>query len=122
MKPDGSRVKFLESFVCAFKGIAFAILHERNIKIMLALAAVAVSIAFILQYDYISWLITFLLIGLVISAELFNTALEQVVDLVNPTYNALAGRCKDIAAGAVLVLCVIAAIIKIILMFHALSI
>ena len=46
---------------------------------------------------------------MVIGAELFNTAIERLVDFVSPQHNPLAGQVKDIAAGAVLV-CALAAI------------
>jgi diacylglycerol kinase len=49
------------------------------------------------------WLAIMLAIGLVISLELMNTAMEHLVDLVSPAYHEKAGRVKDIAAGAVLV-------------------
>ena len=55
------------------------------------------------------WVVVCLCIGLVISAELFNTAIERLVDLVSPQRHPLAGQVKDIAAGAVLV-CALAAI------------
>ena len=55
------------------------------------------------------WTAICLCIGLVVSAELFNTAIERLVDLVSPQRHPLAGQVKDIAAGAVLV-CALAAI------------
>jgi diacylglycerol kinase len=47
--------------------------------------------------------VVILAIGCVIVAEIMNTALEIVVDLVQPNFNTLAGRAKDVASGAVLV-------------------
>jgi len=49
------------------------------------------------------WLILILAIGCVISAEVLNTAIEIVVDMVQPNFAPLAGMAKDVAAGAVLV-------------------
>jgi diacylglycerol kinase len=49
--------------------------------------------------------------GGVITAELFNTAIEKLVDLVSPDYNRQAGFIKDVAAGAVLVSAIIAALV-----------
>ena len=49
-------------------------------------------------------------IGLVIAAELFNSAIERLVDLVSPQRHPVAGQVKDIAAGAVLV-CALAAMV-----------
>lgn len=56
-----------------------------------------------------------LCIGVVIAAELFNTAIERLVDLVSPGRHPLAGQVKDIAAGAVLVCAAAAAIIGLII-------
>lgn len=55
--------------------------------------------------------------GVVIAAELFNSSLERLVDLVSPQYHPLAGQVKDIAAGAVLVCAIAAALIGIILFY-----
>jgi len=61
------------------------------------------------------WIVIILCIGVVIAAELFNTAIERLVDLVSPERHPIAGQVKDIAAGAVLVCAVAAAIIGIII-------
>jgi diacylglycerol kinase len=53
--------------------------------------------------------------GLVISLEMINSAIENLVDLVSPEYNKLAGKAKDIAAGAVLVAAICAAIVGLII-------
>jgi len=57
------------------------------------------------------WLILILAIGCVIGAEVMNTALEIVVDLVEPNFSILAGRAKDVASGAVLVAAIQALVI-----------
>lgn len=56
------------------------------------------------------WTAIVICIGLVIAAELFNSAIERLVDLVSPQRHPVAGQVKDIAAGAVLV-CALAAIV-----------
>ena len=60
------------------------------------------------------WVAVLGAIGLVWMAELFNTALEELTNLVSPEHNPLAGRAKDLAAGAVLVASVTAALVGII--------
>ena len=55
-----------------------------------------------------------LCIGTVIAAELFNSAIERLVDLVSPEWQKVAGEVKDIAAGAVLVTAITAAIVGLI--------
>lgn len=58
----------------------------------------------------LEWMVCLLAFGLVTAAEMVNTAIETIVDLVSPEYHVLAGKAKDIAAGAVLVSSVFAAI------------
>ena len=61
------------------------------------------------------WIMVVMCIGTVIAAELFNTAIEKLVDLVSPERHPVAGQVKDIAAGAVLICAVAAAIIGLII-------
>ena len=69
---------------------------------------------FVLGITRMEWMIIILCIGVVIAAELFNTAIEKLVDLVSPQQHPVAGQVKDIAAGAVLVCAATAAIIGLI--------
>jgi len=100
-----------KSFVCAFKGIAGAFKIEVNIRIHFILAIAAVAFGFWLKINQMEWIMVILAIGFVIVSELFNSAIELLVDLVSPGYNQKAGRIKDIAAGAVLVSAITAAFI-----------
>lgn len=101
---------FRKSFGFAFQGFRFAVLSERNIKVMLAGFALAVVLGLVAGLDAVRWAIVLLCCGVVLCAELLNTAIETVVDLVSPEYHPLAGRAKDIAAAAVWVLCVFVAL------------
>ena len=90
--------KQLRSFGYAWKGIRCCIGKEQNLSFHLIATAVVVILC----------------IGVVIAAELFNTAIEKLVDLVSPQQHPVAGQVKDIAAGAVLVCAATAAIIGLI--------
>ncbi len=80
------------------------------------IAAMAVIIAgIVLGITRTEWIMVVMCIGTVIAAELFNTAIEKLVDLVSPERHPVAGRVKDIAAGAVLICAVAAAIIGLII-------
>ncbi|MFD2144106.1 diacylglycerol kinase family protein [Mucilaginibacter antarcticus] len=63
------------------------------------------------------WMWIVACIAIVLMAELFNTALEFLVDLVSPEYNELAGHVKDIAAGAVVIAALFAVIEGLIIFF-----
>ena len=66
-----------------------------------------------MEFSLIEWSIILTQIGLVWAAEVFNTALEKLVDLVSPEFNPKAGAIKDIAAAAVLITSIMATIIGI---------
>ena len=110
---------FRKSFLFAIQGFHTAIATERNIKVMLAVGACAIVAGLALQLDLLSWAIVLLCCGVVIMAELMNTAVETVVDLVSPEFHPLAGRAKDIAAAAVWVLSVIVAIVGVLVFANA---
>jgi diacylglycerol kinase (ATP) len=110
---------FRKSFGFAIQGFRTALRTERNIRVMLAAGAVAVIAGIIVRLDPVSWAVVLVCCGVVISAELINTSIETVVDLVSPEYHPLAGRAKDIAAAAVWILCVFAAVIGVIVFANA---
>ena len=110
---------FRKSFLFAIQGFRTAVATERNIKVMLAVGACAVVAGLALQIDLLSWAIILLCCGVVIMAELLNTAVETVVDLVSPEFHPLAGRAKDIAAAAVWVLSCLVAIVGVLVFANA---
>ncbi|MBQ9005378.1 MAG: diacylglycerol kinase family protein [Atopobiaceae bacterium] len=111
---------FRRSFLFAVQGFRTAVAQERNIKVILATGAVTILVGLIVGLDAPSWAILLLCCGCVIAAELFNTAIEKVVDLVSPEFHPLAGQAKDIAAAAVWILCVLVAVVGILLFGRAL--
>ncbi|RYU81102.1 diacylglycerol kinase family protein [Hymenobacter persicinus] len=90
------------SFGHAFRGVASALGSEVHLRFHAA-AAAAIGLGFYLRITRLEWALVALAIGAVWSAELLNTAVEALTDLVSPEYHALAGKAKDVAAGAVLV-------------------
>ena len=110
---------FRKSFLFAIQGFRTAVVTERNIKVMLAVGALAVVAGLVLQIDLLSWAIILLCCAVVIMAELFNTAIETVVDLVSPEFHPLAGRAKDIAAAAVWFLSFVVAIVGVLVYANA---
>ncbi|MBM6988790.1 diacylglycerol kinase family protein [Parafannyhessea umbonata] len=111
---------FRRSFLFALQGFRTALRQERNIKVMLAGGAFAVAMGLILRIDAVSWAIVLVCCGMVIAAELLNTAIETVVDLVSPEFHPLAGQAKDIAAAASWVLSLTAAVVGVIVYASAL--
>jgi undecaprenol kinase len=76
--------------------------------VQIALGAVAIALAAFLHFNVTRWTVLALTIGFVLAAELFNTCLEHVVDLVQPESHPLARAAKHTGAGAVLVVSVMA--------------
>ena len=70
---------------------------------------------FIFKISKIEWMICIILFGVVIAGELFNTAIETVVDMISLEKNDKAKKAKDVSAGAVLVLAIASAIIGLII-------
>lgn len=104
---------FFRSVRFALKGIATAS-QERSFRIQLAVALIVCALGFFFQISRTDWIIILMCIGGVLGMETMNSAIEGVVDLVSPQHQPLAGKVKDLAAGAVLILSFIAAIIGVI--------
>lgn len=110
---------FIRSFGYAIEGFVTAVKTERNIKVMLVAGVLSVVAGLIAQLELISWALIAICIGLVIFAELCNTAMEAIVDLATQELHPLAKRAKDIAAASVYVLSITAAIVGILVFAHA---
>lgn len=93
-----------KSFGYALEGLRHAVRTQRNLRIHLVIAALAVGIGIFLRLEYVQWAILAITIGAVITGELINTVVETVVDLASPEYHDLAKIAKDVAAGTVLVM------------------
>ena len=99
------------SFKAAFDGVKATYVKEQNIKIHTFIAILVVLFGFLLKISYVEWLVCLVLIGFVLMAEFFNTAIEYVVDLASPNIHPLAKAAKDTASAAVLVMAILSAII-----------
>ncbi|MBI1228289.1 MAG: diacylglycerol kinase family protein [Bacteroidetes bacterium] len=95
--------KRLNSFRYAFAGIADMFRTQANVKIHLAVSVFVVLAGWYFKINRTEWCLVSLAIAAVLAAEGFNTALEYLTDLVSPNHHPLAGKAKDVAAGAVLV-------------------
>lgn len=94
---------FGKSFRYALEGISYCIKTQRNILIQLCFAILAICLGVFLKISKIEWAIILFTIMFVIFAEMLNTAVESVVDLITEEYNEKAKIAKDVAAGAVLI-------------------
>lgn len=103
--------KRIDSFRYAFKGIGRLVRTQPNAQFHL-LAVIGVLIGGLyFGLSTIEWICCVFAMSIVLSAEAFNTAIEDLTDLVSPDHHPLAGHAKDLAAGAVLITAIGAAII-----------
>jgi len=100
--PPG-RSAFLQSFVYAFAGVRYVVRTQRNMRVHLVLAALALATGIWLHISPVEFALVFMAIVSVIVSEMFNTVVEACIDLASPRYHPLAKVAKDVAAGAVLV-------------------
>lgn len=104
------RVRSLfRSFQYAVRGVGYCIRNERNMRIHVVAAVYAGLLSLYYGLSAVEYLALFLVVALVMAAELINTAMEVVVNRQSPAYNDAARIAKDVAAGAVLI-CAIAAL------------
>ena len=102
----------ITSLEFAFTGILTAIKEERNMRKHAATALIVILAGFVFRVSGIEWLFLLLSIFLVIAFEILNSAIENVVDLASHYhFDMLAKKAKDMAAGAVLVVSVLASLI-----------
>lgn len=99
------------SFGHAFRGIGAALRSEVHLRFHALATALVVGCGFYFRISGLEWALVALAVGTVWSAELVNTAVEALTDLVSPAYHPLAGKAKDVAAGAVLVAALAALIV-----------
>lgn len=87
----------------ARRGLSHTLRTQEHMKFHVVAGSGVLCIAGLLSVSTFEWLILILAIGCVIGAEVLNTAIEVVVDMVQPNFDQLARRAKDVASGAVLV-------------------
>jgi diacylglycerol kinase len=104
-------LKMFTSFIFAWRGIRLAVKEENNMRVHLIAAVLVGTLGFFLQISLTDWAILLLVIGMVWTAEIFNSAFERLVDMVSPDFNEKAGKIKDMAAGGVLVTAVISVLV-----------
>lgn len=101
----------LRSFGFALKGLLYAIKTEGNARVHLLASVLVVALGFGFEVTRLEWAALVAAMGLVWMAELLNTALENLCDIVEPERSEAIGRIKDVSAAAVLMAAIAAALI-----------
>jgi diacylglycerol kinase (ATP) len=90
------------SFGHALRGVGAALRSEVHLQFHAVSTVVVIGLGFYFGLSVLEWALVALAVAGVWAAELFNTAVETLTNLVSPGYHPLAGKAKDVAAGAVL--------------------
>ena len=109
--------RFLKSFGYSIDGLKYAYKYEQSMLIHVIVTIAVIIVNIVLKVTAVEWLITFIAIGMVLSSELINTAIEAVVDLVTLEIHPLAKIAKDCGSAATFVLAMMAAVIGVIVYF-----
>ncbi|MDI6791781.1 MAG: diacylglycerol kinase [bacterium] len=105
------RPNLVKSLNHAFMGILYALKTERNMQLHTAVAVIVLLGSFFLNITRLELIALWFAVCLVLLAEMVNTSIENVIDLISDSYHPLAEIAKDVAAGAVLLASVNALII-----------
>ncbi len=103
--------KFVSSFRFAFSGLWYALRTQRNARVHVSIAILAILLGVALHISSIEFAMVFVAITGVFIAEMFNTVFELCIDLASPEYHPLAKIAKDVAAGAVLLSAILSVVI-----------
>ncbi len=105
------RLTWAQSFAAAIQGIRDVAQRERSFQVHIVATVLVAVTAIWLQVSVLQGAVLILCVGLVLTSELLNTAIENTVDLIAPEPHELARRAKDAAAGACLMASIVAVII-----------
>lgn len=115
MENKFSLIKRLKSFKYAFNGLKTLLLEEHNSRIHLLAAIVAIVAGFYFDISSAEWLFILVAIGAVFAVELINSAIENLADMVTKEQHPVIKKVKDLAAGGVLIVSIMAFVIGLII-------
>ncbi|MEM9647918.1 MAG: diacylglycerol kinase family protein [Bacteroidota bacterium] len=105
----------IKSVGFAFKGLFLLLRTEASIKIQFVIALVVTGAGFYFEISKTEWMLQLFAIGMVMGIEGMNTAIEKLSDYVQPERDPKIGFIKDVSAGAVMVVSIIASIVGLII-------
>jgi diacylglycerol kinase (ATP) len=101
----------LNPFRVALSGVALTFRTQRHMRFHVYVVVLVMLLAMLANFELRQVLILLFTVSLVLIAEMFNSAIEATVDLIQPNYHPLAKTAKDIAAGAVLITTIVALVV-----------
>ncbi|MEN9561220.1 MAG: hypothetical protein RIQ56_493 [Candidatus Parcubacteria bacterium] len=95
--------KKIRSMRYAMKGMKIAFRNEHNFRFEVVAGVTAIFLGLLLELSLVEWLMIFFSIGFVLAAEVFNTALEELCDMLRSTHDPHVEKIKDLSAAAVFI-------------------
>ena len=95
-------MRFFKSFLFALNGLKECFLQGKNFRIQFVIAILAIAAGIFFSISSIEWIVMLLCIGVVLSFEIINSAIEKLCDFVSPSINPSIKKIKDMSAAAVL--------------------
>lgn len=114
------RRSWRDKFLDAFRGLKLGVRGHSSFFVHFFFAALVLVAGFVFRCDYLDWCVLLGCIGMVLTAELFNSAIETLYHNLDPATKERAKVCLDIAAGAVLLASITALVIGSIVFLHRL--
>ena len=99
----------------AIKGAWILLKTEPSIQVQAVIAIVMTAAGFLFDITRTEWLFQIIAIGMIMSLEGLNTAIEAIADFIHPEFHTKIGHIKDVAAGAVFITAITATIIGLII-------
>jgi len=107
--------RLLKSFNYALKGLHKVFREEQNLKMQAGLSLLMAVLGAYFKISFTEWSLFILAVGLVLTAEIINSAVERISDVLKPRINSYVKEIKDIMAAAVLLSSLTAAIIAVLI-------
>lgn len=111
MEKNGKKFSVKErllTFKHVFCGFRALWAEEHNARIHIITSVLVIILSILLDISRTEWLVILLLIGLVLSLEIVNTAIENICDYISPEWHRMIKKIKDLAAAAVFLAAMIA--------------
>ncbi len=105
--------QFFRSVRHALRGVAVVFASEQSFRIQVYITLCVIVAGIVFEVKTYEWILLVLLIGSVLTLELINTIFERIVDSFKPRIHPMVKDIKDIMAGAVLIVSLIAAVLGI---------
>lgn len=99
------------SFKYALDGLNVAFREEPNFKLHILIALFVILLSYFLEISRVEWIVVIILIGLVLSLELVNKAIEEIIDSFTEAEHPKAKLAKDVSAAAVLIAAISSAVV-----------